>query len=196
MKTTTSRNFAVVLKELQDADVVVLKRAAFGLRLGLEAARATAMREYLSGPRPAKLDVRTRRLRDSIAIDVKEDPGRGGVVGRLGTNVVYGAFHEFGFKGEQRVREFTRVVSQHKSSGEVFEGRRRLKDGAGRFIGWKETKKRAARSQKDGFVGFQRVKAHTRKLNYKGRPFARPAIEKSLPVILAKVRASLTAAAT
>lgn len=51
--------------------------------------------EYLSGPRPAKLGVLTGRLRSSITHQVT---GQGkDLVGEVGTNVIYGRVHEFGY---------------------------------------------------------------------------------------------------
>lgn len=50
--------------------------------------------DYLTGPRPGKLGVRTGRLRSSIRFKVNEDDG--GLTVKIGTDVPYAAIHEFG----------------------------------------------------------------------------------------------------
>jgi phage gpG-like protein len=58
------------------------------------AAEATAKKDYLSGPRPGKLQRLTGRLRGNIAHREKLSGDR--VTGILGTNVIYGRIHELG----------------------------------------------------------------------------------------------------
>jgi phage gpG-like protein len=75
----------------------------------------------------------TGKLAQSITHRVYED------YAEVGTNISYGAFHEFGFQGTVMVSAFTR---------------RRGKSG----YPWP-------------------VSAHTRRINYAGRPFLRPALD-------------------
>ena len=56
------------------------------------------------------LHVRTGTLRRSINQEVKATPGS--IMGIVGTNVPYGAVHEFGFKGVVTVREHLRRVRE------------------------------------------------------------------------------------
>jgi phage gpG-like protein len=65
-------------------------------------------------------------LRNSISSDVESGPD-GRIVG-VGTNVAYGAFHEFGFRGVQNVKAHTRVISQVDRFGAEIDSRRVLRD--------------------------------------------------------------------
>lgn len=56
------------------------------------------------------LHVRTGTLRRSIHA-VVEDKGHA-VYGKVGTNVVYGKIHEFGFSGPMQVKEHLRLIKQ------------------------------------------------------------------------------------
>jgi phage gpG-like protein len=107
--------------------------------------------------------------------------------GRVGTNVAYGAFHEFGFRGVQNVKAHTRVIGQVDRFGAEIDSRRVLRDRKKNFIGFKDTRKQAAR-MKSGFVFVQFVRAHSRRVNYKGRPFVRPGVEQALPMVLNEIR--------
>ena len=53
------------------------------------------------------LSVRTGTLRRSINRVVSQDDG--GIYATIGTNVVYGAVHEYGYQGPQAVRAHTRT---------------------------------------------------------------------------------------
>ena len=86
--------------------------------------QAHVVRNKLSGQ---VLKVRTNNLRGSIHQEVIRDSN--GIVGRVGTNVEYAAFHEYAFKKE--LKEPKQVV----------------------------------------------VRAHTRKLDYKGKSFLRTALK-------------------
>lgn len=154
-------NFPIVLKGLGELRPKLIIAGERGLRRGLEFTRTVVQREFLSGPRPGRLDVRTTRLRQSIAIDVKSS--HRGVVGRIGSNVRYAAFHEFGFRGQQQVRSHTRALGT----------------------------RRAARLQRGGSVGIQFVRGHTRRIEYEGRPFIRPALIKARPLILSEMKKEL-----
>lgn len=191
MKITQPKNFPIVLAFTKDVDEFVLAKAAVGLRRGLEFARTISMREFLSGPRPAKLDVISGRLRNSVAIDVKASDK--GVVGRIGSNVKYAKFHEFGFEGSVNVRSHTRHI-EDKLAGGGTRGVKLIRDRAGNVVGQKRESLNSAAARGVEFME-QTVKAHTRKLNYKGRPFIKPALVKAQPLIkqavleeIAKVR--------
>ena len=67
--------------------------------------QAHVVRNKLSGQ---VLKVRTNNLRGSIHQEVIRDGS--GIVGRVGTNVEYAAFHEYGFNGAQSVREHMRTI--------------------------------------------------------------------------------------
>jgi len=56
------------------------------------------------------LNVKTGRLRRSINSRV-EASGQS-VAGYVGTNVSYGAYHEYGFKGQQTVKSHLRMMTQ------------------------------------------------------------------------------------
>jgi hypothetical protein len=101
------------------------------------------------------------------------------------------AFHEFGFHGSENVKAHTRVVKQVSANGEVFDNRKLLKDRAGVLIGVKGSRKAAARRQMEGIVVVQYVRAHKRQLNYAGRPFVRPALQRALPVIVKRINKAI-----
>ena len=67
--------------------------------------QAHVIRNKLSGQ---VLNVRTNNLRGSIHQEVIRDGSA--IVGRVGTNVEYAAFHEYGFNGAQSVREHIRTI--------------------------------------------------------------------------------------
>jgi len=108
-------------------------------------------------------------------VDVELQPGKG-VIGRMGSNIPYAPFHEFGFKGEQRVKAHTRIVRQVNSKGADIDPRRVFRDDKGNFIGFRDTRGRA-NQRKVAHSFTQQVKAHRRRINYTGRPFLRPALE-------------------
>ncbi|MEP6874054.1 MAG: HK97 gp10 family phage protein [Burkholderiales bacterium] len=56
------------------------------------------------------LHVRTGRLRRSITTETSEEGG--GVHGKVGTNVEYARFQEYGFKGTQTVKQSLRTITQ------------------------------------------------------------------------------------
>lgn len=186
------KNLVVAIKSVETLDERVLQASGKGLASGLLYSVGVVQREFLQGPRPAKLGEVTTRLRQSISSEVAVGPE--GVVGRIGTNVVYGAFHEFGFKGSIQVRAHTRFFSAFNVRGERVTPKRRPRlDKQGRVIGFRESTVAAAEREGHPFVFTQQVKAHTRNINYTGRPFVRPALEKSLPVIKAAIEKDLAA---
>jgi len=67
--------------------------------------QANVIKEKLSGQ---VLRVRTNNLRSSINQSVITEEGK--VTGIVGTNVVYAKFHEYGFNGEQNIKEHLRTI--------------------------------------------------------------------------------------
>jgi phage gpG-like protein len=195
-----------VIQRLQNLPGALDTAVATGLARGLQRTIAVAQLNYLSGPRPGKLDVRTQRLRNSISAEVEKDSvvvaieanggatfpvtrGSGDIIGRIGSNVEYAAFHEFGFHGIINVKAHARVISTLDVAGNPIDQRRRVTDKSGKLIGYKES--RAAAAAKTGsraaFVFQQNVRAHGRHVDYAGRPYIRPALEETLPTITAEI---------
>ncbi len=184
-----SKGFAVVLKGVETLPEKALQAASVGLARGLLVTVGIVQHDFLSGPRPKNLDVRTTRLRNSISSKVTNDGKR--VVGQIGTNVPYARFHELGFRGTVNVSAHTRVLENQDEDGLDHDRRKILKDASGSVIGFAESRKRVAGRAKSGVSIFQHVRAHTRKLNYAGRPFLKPGLEKGFPLILQEIKAEL-----
>lgn len=70
-----------------------------------------AQTNYLTGPRPKRLGVVTGRLRSNISAKVEKNNGET-ITATMGTNVVYGKVHEYGFKGTVNIPAFQRVISK------------------------------------------------------------------------------------
>ncbi len=151
-------NEQTVINSLATTDERVLLALGQGLEAGLLLAVGRAQTNYLSGPRPGKLNVITTRLRGSITEEVTTAAQT--VTGVIGTNVPYAAYHEFGFHGTVQVKGFNRVTH--------------LVNGKNQMLA-KGGKKNAAKL-KTGFVGVSPVHAHPRRINYAGKPFLRPAL--------------------
>lgn len=182
MKLKTPNNFPIVIARLAKGDEKVLAGAEKGLRRGLEFTRTVVMREFLSGPRSkTKLDAISGRLRGSIAYSVQRS-GKG-IVGRIGSNVKYARFHEFGFNGTVNVKAHTRaVVAGSGERGVKFIRERETREAGkiikrGAIIGTKRESVKSAEARGVSFVR-QQVGAHTRRINYAGRPFIKPALVK------------------
>lgn len=182
----TSQNEQVVIANLEATPEKLLQAAEIGLARGLLSVVAKSQLEYLAGPRPNKIQSVTGRLRQGVTSAVTRTADR--VNGQVGNAVKYAAFHEFGFHGVMNVRAHTRVTQQF--SGELDEEtdtRRAIRNRDGELLGFKESRKASVKFQKTGFVNVQFVKAHSRKVNYAGKPFVRPALEAQLPVILQEI---------
>lgn len=186
-----SKNFAVVVRKLRGTDAAVLPAAAKALDRGLLEATGIIQMEFLQGPRPQKLGEVTGRLRNSISHDVELTEK--GVVGRIGTNVVYGAYHEFGFKGTVQVRAHQRHIED--ANWTTAGGRRRQvkTDLAGNVIQIKRESIASAMRRGVSLVT-QQVRAHSRRLDYAGRPYVRPGLAQALPRIQELVNAAISAA--
>lgn len=173
-------NEVLVLKSARALDERVERGLARGLARGLQYASGIAQREFLSGPRPAKLGVRTGRLRNSISTEVIA--GKQTLRGRIGSNVSYAAIHEFGFHGTVNVQAHQRVNRVfNQRTGKNVEPRRAIFDLQGNLLGYKESRVRAlarAGNQKLGFNAVM-VRAHKRRVDYNGRPYIAPALAKT-----------------
>jgi phage gpG-like protein len=211
--TVRTENLQLVIREIGTLPDRAMQAAAKGLSAGLQYAVGLAQRKYLSGPRPQRLGVVTARLRNSLTSRVDVFPDR--LVGRIGTNVPYGAFHEFGFHGSVNVRAHTRTVAEFietthgiasvdsrraiRERGQII-GYRGGRTGRavpirsqGAIVGYKETRTQSsARAKTRGIT--QQVKAHVRRLNYGGRPFVRPALKEALPRIATAIRNAIAQA--
>ena len=154
-----NRNVALVITKAGVLPAKINDAAEAGLKLGLEAVVDISKREFLQGPRPARLGEVTGRLRQSVGYQVQRQDGK--IIGTVGTNVVYGAYHEFGFKGFAHVKGFPRVIGKKGKASATF----------------KEV---------------QSVSAHNRQVDYKGRPFVRPALLKGMPIVVAQINKALS----
>lgn len=179
----TARNETLVLQSAKTLDERVEQALATGLARGLQYASGIAQKDYLSGPRPAKLDVRTSRLRNSISTEVIA--GGKKLTGRIGSNVAYAAFHEFGFHGDIRVPAHHRVHRVwNAKTGKPMEIRRGIFDLGRNLIGFKESRGAALarlEEQKRSRLGFATVmvKSHKRQVDYAGRPYIAPALKRT-----------------
>jgi phage gpG-like protein len=162
----TNKNHTLVLNELLSLDSRVQASALAGLQRGMRLAASITQRDFLSGPRPEILDRVTGNLRRSIAPVVQID-GRT-VTGFLGSSMPYAAYHEFGFHGTIEVRGYERRISRLASRGGSFAGRDATQRAATVF-----------------------VPAHRRRVDYDGRPFVGPGLEKALPLIIAEIEKEL-----
>jgi len=168
-----------VISALEKMDATTLQRAARILSRRLEEGVGMSMKEYLSGPRPDKLDVVTRRLRQSVEKSVTVLPDK--VTGTLGNNMPYAGFHEFGFIGRMQVLEHTRVRKELNAKGKVVDTRRAIRDRAGNIVGYGSRKAETYKVE-------SKVKAHERRVYYTGRPFLRPVLARIQPLLLADLR--------
>lgn len=119
---------------------------------------------YLSGPRPAKLGVRTNALRGRLR------PSRAVIEGNtvssaIGTNLKYAGVHEHGFDGPVTVRAHSRNVfrSHQTAAGSVFDP--------------KTGKVKKTRARKVSLLqGATTVRSFTRNMRMPARPFLAPGV--------------------
>lgn len=194
---TVTTNYPVIVAKLAQLAPALRKPVERGLRRGLEAVRTTSQRMYLSGPRPSRLDVVTTRLRNSIDLSTTDDGTN--IVGRVGSNVKYAAYHEFGFHGSMHVSGHNRVLSVITARGKVTGAELRMMRGpitdkSGKVVGYKRSIQVALSKKKLVGGGSVYVKPHRRWVDYKGRPYVRPALEKEKNVIAQQVERGLSSA--
>jgi phage gpG-like protein len=103
------------------------------------------------------LHVRTGTLRRSIHSDVKSDGSQ--IVGTVGTNLIYAAYHEYGFNGTENVKEHMRQIKQAA-----------ILHTKGARAG---TVNKAATAKQHGPAQMAKVRAHTRHVNYPAHSFLR-----------------------
>lgn len=99
--------------EAATADRVI----AGALTKGAYYMQAWIQRKRLTGPRPEFLGVISGRLRSSIAVAQAQKSGDN-YIARIGTNVVYGAIHEFGMPGRMPARPFMRPALEDAKNKE------------------------------------------------------------------------------
>ena len=162
------RRMAGAPAEIQNALQTSVSRMALRLLARVKA-------DKLSGQ---VLKVRTGRLRRSINQRVVRE-GQG-VYGYVGTNVDYGAVHEYGFQGTVSVRAHIRKLSSRDMVG---------------FIGGKETSKRTSIKRTKTASGVQFVGAHTRNVKLPEKSFLRSALREMQPEIERAMREAVQAAA-
>jgi phage gpG-like protein len=208
-------------KQVAAVPATVSQALRKGLAAGLVLIASRAQAGYLSGPRPGKLGVVSGRLRGSIATSIREDSTS--FIGTVGTNLIYGRYHELGFHGVQNVKAFQRIrgvilktvagkkvyglgakvpsnltgntryneriLSLHAARGPRIDSR------TGKVVGYRRSAALAAREllrKNPGLrLAFSDVKAHTRKVEYDGRPFLRPAIIDMQPQLTAEIQKAL-----
>jgi len=103
------------------------------------------------------LHVKTGTLRRSVHSDVKNDGSQ--IVGTIGTNLIYAAYHEYGFSGTQNVKEHMRAIKQAA-----------IMHTKGARSG---TVNKSATAKQQGPAQMAKVRAHTRHVNYTAHSFLR-----------------------
>lgn len=172
-------NFVAVIRGIDALPDRVREAGARALKRGLEHAVTVSQREFFhegTAILPNTLRAVTGQLRRRIVSKV-DPPTKRGVVGRIGNNLPYARYHEFGFHGAISVSAHTRAVGVEGRKDVVREG----------VVLKRESSKRAAGRIREGATGVVFVGAHTRTVNYRGRPFLLPALRKSQPVILKQI---------
>jgi phage gpG-like protein len=194
---TPPSNLKLVIRDLKTADSNLMQAAEKALARGLQFALSIATKQYLSGPRPNRLDVVTARLRNSLVTRVTREPNR--IVGILGTNVKYAAYHEYGFRGIQKVAGHYRGIRVVKK-GKTIAGkdaakdqRRHIRDATGTRLAWKDSLADVA-ARTGATLEKRYIHPHDRKLNYWGKPFLKPAMVDALPTIKSQLIAALKSA--
>jgi phage gpG-like protein len=193
----TAKGEQLAIRSAQTAEMRGLHACAIGLRRALEQIVGIAATKYLVGPRPQHIQSVSQRLKLGLTSAVTETPDA--VIGNVGDNVKYAAYHEFGFHGTVNVRAHTRINRFFKkSTGETMELRRKFVSDTGEVLGFRESNTRVLgrlRQKKIAGLGFvsQLVKAHQRKVNYAGKPFVSPALDEGQPIILEKITKGLDA---
>lgn len=196
----------LAIRNLVLLDARAVQAAGRGLAAGLNHAVTVAQQKFLSGPRPSRLDVVTTRLRGSITSKVEVSGDR--VLGRIGSNVPYAPVHEFGLVGHEpilvRKHERSRLVgdklqrerrvAKGKNAGKLLSDLYRYDPKTGERVAYKRTLKQLAeKKNKLDQIVTKETKSdfYRRNFKYRGRPFLRPALEESKPVILAEIKRQL-----
>lgn len=165
---------ALDLKLNSNAAAIISSLGAFPSRMAQKVAAAMdlenqlsighAQANYLTGPRPLKLGVRTNRLRNSLNASKAKVSGNS-ITSTIGTNVAYAGVHERGFDGNVTVRSHQRkkFTTHTTTSGGVFD----MKTG-------KVT--RRAKKKISLYAGDITVKAHSRHMVVRKRAYLAPTL--------------------
>lgn len=140
------------------------------------------------GPFPVsegRLGVVTNRLRTSLRRTKAVQSG-GGLIGSIGSNVIYAGAHEFGFEGSVSVKSYTRKLA----SGDRFSinGAQVRRGTASHIMGG--NLKKVARTAS----GVATVKAHTRHMHVPERAPIRKGIEERLELYVEPLSNAIVAA--
>lgn len=157
-----SSNATEVVSKLERFPAEMAKAIAGAMRKENELTIAAAIQKRMSGPRPAVLGRRTSELARSVH---QNDPVIDGntILSSIGSNKLYAGFHEFGFHGNQQVRAHTRNRHTYAGGSKTYA----VLDASGRI---------SRRSRKPKSSTSISVRAHTRAINYAGRPYLQPTI--------------------
>jgi phage gpG-like protein len=176
-----------VVRDLKAWDAGLAQAAGKGLGKGLQKAVQISMDEFFrhsrAGGNSHLLVAVSGVLRTRITSRVMVEGDR--VRGMVGTNVVYGAYHEYGFRGEQNVREHSRVLKAFKNGKELLI-KRRTYHTKNEVLGYKEGLAKAV-ARVGATARTVTVRAHQRRVDYAGKPFVAPAVRKAVPVITREI---------
>lgn len=164
MQISIDSNAAELVRSVREFPARMAQAIASAMNLQNQLSIGYAQQHYLSGPRPARLGVRTNRLRSSLNASPAVISGST-VSSAIGTNVVYAGVHEYGFKGTVTVRTYTRQERRRNiqsTTGRVFNAiTGRISSGKGKTIA----------------EGISIVRQHQRKMDIPARPFLAPTLE-------------------
>ncbi|MBC8095034.1 MAG: hypothetical protein H7Y43_04405 [Akkermansiaceae bacterium] len=180
-----------VTEHLSTTEARVMLAMRTGLTRALQFAVGIAGTTYMSGPTKAMLGVRTGRLRGALASEVAGDDNQ--ILGRIGNNLPYAAFWEFGFKGAMNVRAHTRVSGWVGANGESLKSTQPVFEGLGfgrtrggklmpiqgptRKLYDKDIRPASVRMGLSNFKSLAQVRAHRRTINQPARPYLAPALD-------------------
>jgi phage gpG-like protein len=156
--------FTIELKKIKDPisklHPLIQKAIIEGLKAGMQVAEGKSKAEYLTGPRPAKLGVITGMLRSKVQSKVVRGTGNNFAIGILGVyDVIYSWIHELGGTTKPHTITAKNTAFLKIKVGKYFEGN----------------------NVRDKFIFAKSV--HHPGSYIPARPYLRPALENSLPVI-------------
>jgi len=89
------------------------------------------------------------------------------------------------------VRAHSRIIGNIGKGGKELPTRKAVKNDKGEVIYYKDIRPGFVRAGLSNFKSIEQVRAHTRHIDYEGRPFIRPAVGASLPVIVSEIKKEL-----
>lgn len=89
------------IEDLGKVEAGVVRAGRKGMENGLRVIQEISRRNYLQGPRPARLGIRTGRLFGSINVGI-ESESDSRVVGFAESDTPYSKYHEYGFRGQRK----------------------------------------------------------------------------------------------